>query len=155
MLGRMSRALKPEAQGFDEVRIVTSPRYKESELSGDEWRISATIQFFRKGKEVFTAGARNIESAVAQVGYYHARGLDEGRGFFAGEDQLCDQEGCAEPATVAYRLKKGFNRDGNERHLSSGGEYRCFCNRHKTRGDCGLEEADNNYEATEFPRGAD
>gem|GEM_PF-6705725 len=41
-------ALRPDAQAFDEIRIVTVPRYKTSGLSGDEWRISAMIQFFAK-----------------------------------------------------------------------------------------------------------
>lgn len=148
----INRALKPDAQGFDEVRIVTVPRWKESELSGDEWRISARIEFYRKGKLVHSASTRNVESGCAQVGYHHANGLDEGKGFFAGETDICDQEGCCEKATVFLRLKKGFNRDGSERRLwANDGEYRAFCLRHKMRGDCGLEDADNNYEPIENP----
>lgn len=34
---------------WDEVRIVTIPRYKMSGLSGDEWRVSARLQILRKG----------------------------------------------------------------------------------------------------------
>ena len=49
LFDKPSRALKPDAQAFDEVRIVTVPRYKRSDLSGDEWRISAEIQFYRNG----------------------------------------------------------------------------------------------------------
>jgi hypothetical protein len=44
------RAQKPDAQAFDEVRIKTVPRYKTSGLSGDEWRISATIQLMLSGQ---------------------------------------------------------------------------------------------------------
>jgi hypothetical protein len=33
-------------QNVDEVRIATIPRYKTSDISGDEWRISAKIEFF-------------------------------------------------------------------------------------------------------------
>jgi len=46
------RALRPDAQAFDEVRITTVPRYKMSGLSGDEWRISGKIQLLRKGRVV-------------------------------------------------------------------------------------------------------
>ena len=158
---KIHRALKPDAQAFDEVRIVTVPRYKESGLSGDEWRISARIEFYRKGRLVHSEGWGRVEGACAAVGYFFQKATDDGKAMFAGENNadgrpLCDQEGCAQLATVAYRLKKGFNRDGSERRLiaslgNDGGEYRCFCERHKTRGNCGLEDADNNYEPMPFP----
>lgn len=44
------RALRPDAQACDEIRIYTVPRYKTSGLSGDEWRISAVTEFYRKGR---------------------------------------------------------------------------------------------------------
>ena len=142
-----SRAIKPDAQGFDEVRIVTMPRYKESELSGDEWRISASMLFYRKGRLVHEAHhiAHDVERACAFAAYYHAKACDDGNAYFAGEGDLCDQEGCAEQATVTYRLKKGYERSGVERPLHHGGEIRRFCQKHTTRGDCGLEDADHNY----------
>lgn len=152
MANRISRALKPDAQAFDEVRIVTNPRFKESELSGDEWRISASIQFWRKGRLIHeTIVARNVETALAHAAYHHSAACDDALGYFAGEGSICDQEGCAAPATVFLRLKKGFNRTGSERRLSIGGEYRAFCDRHKVRGDCGLEDADDNYEPIPEP----
>ncbi len=62
---RVNRALKPDAQAFDEVRIRTVPRWKESGLSGDEWRISATVEFWRKGKPpaVENDGQRSLMQA--------------------------------------------------------------------------------------------
>lgn len=45
----MNRAYRPDAQAFDEIRIFTVPSYKTSGLSGDEWRISATVEFYRNG----------------------------------------------------------------------------------------------------------
>lgn len=141
------RALKPDAQAFDEVRIITVPRYKESGLSGDEWRISANIQFYRNGILVHEAEhvARNVERACAFAAYYHAVACDEGKGFFAGEDPFCDQEGCAERATVTYRVKQKFCDNGNA-HEQFHESIRRFCGRHAVRGDCGLDDADRNYE---------
>jgi hypothetical protein len=55
------RALRPDAQAFDEVRIVTVPRYKISGLSGDEWRISSHIEFYRKGRKVHERGFGKAE----------------------------------------------------------------------------------------------
>lgn len=149
---RLQRAMKPDAQGFDEIRIVTAPRFKESELSGDEWRISSVIQFYRKGVLVHEAnGGRNVESATMLLGHAFLTACDDALGYFAGERDACDQEGCSSRGTIALRLKKGFNRDGTERPLSRGGEYRLFCGRHRVRGDCGLEDADDNYEAIPTP----
>jgi hypothetical protein len=79
--------------------------------------------------------------------YLHAQ--DSGKGYFAGEDDICDQEGCSDVATVTLRLKQEFCRNG---HASDPYEHdtrplvRKFCARHSTRGDCGLEDADSNYE---------
>lgn len=39
---KFSRTCGPDYSMVDEVVIRTVPRYKESELSGDEWRISGT-----------------------------------------------------------------------------------------------------------------
>lgn len=142
---RVNCALRPDAQGFDEVRVVTVPRYKESELSGDEWRISASIQFWRKGKLIYQSGCRDIEAAMTMIGGEYLRALDNAHGYFAGDGVHCDQEGCSDAATVRYRLKKRYCKEGHEHSGPSWDEYRHFCDRHKRRGDCALEDADRNY----------
>ncbi len=67
------------------------------------------------------------------------------------EKEVCQQVGCAEPKTRIYRLKKrqkdggdleDFKYDFEDRHI-------WFCDRHARRGDCGLEDADKNYEAAD------
>lgn len=148
---RLQRALRPDAQPFDEIRVVTVPRFKTSGLAGDEWRISTDFLFYRKGRLVHKEnGPRGIELAAAHMGYALSRAMD-GAAFYAGEGDRCDQESCTRQADVAYRLKAGFQRDGSPRELMRGGEYRCFCNEHRVRGDCGLEDADRNYEEIPFP----
>lgn len=144
------RALKPDAQAFDEVRIITVPRYKTSGLSGDEWRISATIQFYRKGSMVHESGSfRDVETALAFLPSEFHRVIDNGKALFCGDGDLCDQEGCSDTATVVYRMKQQFCREG---HASDPYEFdkrplvRKFCERHSRRGDCGLDDADRNYE---------
>lgn len=140
------RALSPGAQPIDEIRIITEPRYKQSGMSGDEWRISASTQFFRKGKLIFTDHSSNIEYAVRLLdkNFIH---VSEGNGAYYGEEgDLCDQEGCAEKASVKYRIKKEYCRSGHGEEPQFGIVVRLFCNKHKTRGDCGLEDADDNYE---------
>ena len=141
----MRRADKPDRQRFDEVRIFTNPRYKESELSGDEWRISAVIQFYYKGKLLCERTWRNAETAL-QFGDWSFVELSEGGKYnYPKVDDLCDQEGCAELATVTYALKKRYHNDGTV-YLPREPECRRFCDRHKERGDCGLDDAAVNYE---------
>lgn len=142
---------RPDAQGFDEIRIKTVPRYKTSGLSGNEWRISANIELLRKGRIMHEESFHDIESAIKFLPMIHARALDDGKGYFATEEDFCDQEGCADKATVFYRLKKRFCVGGGncgQEIKMYGEEYRQFCERHSTRGDCGLEDADENYEVT-------
>lgn len=142
-------ALRPDAQGFDEVRIVTVPRWKTSGMSGDEWRISARIELWRKGKLIVDKSFRNVETACAFASSVYLSAIDDGQAFFAGDGLTCDQEGCSDPATVFLKLKAEYCRSG---HKTDPYEHdqrallRCFCQSHSKRGDCGLEDADSNYE---------
>ena len=140
------RYTKPDAQGFDEIRFVTVPRYKESGLSGDEWRISVTMQFWRKGKLVHEEGGwHNTEVAMGFAYATYAKACDDGHALYCGEDDICDQEGCAEKATVKYYLKAKYDKHSGHKTEVDKPTYRLFCNKHKQRGDCGLEDTDDNY----------
>jgi hypothetical protein len=142
------RALRPDAQPFDEVRITTVPRYKTSGLSGDEWRISAKISFYRKSHVVHEKIVSTVEHACGflMAEFYNA--CDAGHGYYAGEEELCDQEGCSERATVTYRVKKEFSRSRPHEWNVEYDEIviRKFCQRHSKRGDCAFDDADANYE---------
>lgn len=154
---RMQRALKPDAQAFDEVRITTVPRYKTSGLSGDEWRISAKVQFLRNGVVRYEDGGfRNVETAVHMLSGVWFRARDDGHGYFAGEEDFCDQEGCKEPAIITYRVRREYSRDdphewNREIAESDRLTVRRFCQRHAVRGDCAFDDADENYEKVEGP----
>lgn len=147
--GRERRALRPHAQGFDEVRIKTVPRYKTSGMSGDEWRISAQVEFFHKGKVVYTTRAGDVTRACQILDRLYDEAVENVAITLAGHDGFCDQEGCSEPWIVVYKLKNEFCDRG---HKTDPYQYdktpliRKFCLAHSTRGDCGLEDADRNYE---------
>lgn len=150
MLGeKQRRALRPDAQPFDEIRIVTVPRYKMSGMSGDEWRISAKVEFYRKGKLIFENSYSNIEYAVRLLDRDFIQVSEGGGAYYAGEGSLCDQEGCDNEANVKYRLKKEYCRQGHGTICEGMPVIRMFCDEHKKRGDCGLEDADTNYERIE------
>lgn len=137
--------IRPDAQGFDEVRIVTEPRYKTSDLSGDEWRISARIDLMRKGKVIESKSFTNVEVACGFAYSVYLSAIDNANGYFASEDDFCDQEGCQEKAEVFLKKKFEWCRDGH-RTKTFGDKIRQFCKRHSVRGDCGLDDADLNYE---------
>lgn len=142
---------RPDAQAFDEIRITTIPRYKQSGLSGDEWRISAQVEFYRKGEEVHIAtGFKDVESACRFMAFTYARACDDGHGYFAGIEGKCDQEGCDQAPTVFYKRKKDYCHScGHGEQYKFKNSVRKFCNEHKTRGDCGRDDSDENYEPIE------
>jgi hypothetical protein len=155
------RAIRPDAQAFDEIRVITVPRYKTSGLSGDEWRIGALIQFLRKGEVKHEAFYTKMEYAIGAMQHEWGKAIEEGKACFGGEGDICDQEGCKEEAVVTYALKKKYcNKCGNGTDATVEGfkdqrYIRRFCLRHSKRGDCALEDADNNYEILEAPEGFD
>jgi hypothetical protein len=141
----MRRDLKPDAQAFDRIIIDTVPRWKDSEMSGSEWRISASIKFYRKGILVHESFASDVQHASYLVGARYIEACDNALGYFAGEGVLCDQEGCSETATIKLKKKFDYCREGH-RSIEPSNAYRMFCEKHKTRGNCGLDDADINYE---------
>ena len=147
------RDLKPDAQGFDEVKITTVPRYKSSGLSGNEWRISGLCQLLRKGRVIHEFYMSNVESCVKALPAEVMKAGDEGKFFYAGEEDFCDQEGCSEKAKVVYRAKyKWCNEQSHHEKIELKAEeapIRMFCERHSMRGDCGMYDADDNYELLE------
>jgi hypothetical protein len=149
MLGeREHRVNRPDHQMFDEIRIVTKPRYKQSDLSGDEWRIHAETQFWCKGRLMKIAECSNVHYAVTMLGGEYVRKCDEGRQDIKYEQKYCDQEGCLEPHNNEKRfLKARYTRTEGLRHSEHSGDYRMFCDRHSRRGDCGLDDADSNYQS--------
>lgn len=141
-MGKFRRDIRPDAQAFDKIIIETVPRYKTSEMSGDEWRISAEVTFYRKGRPLFRFGASNIEYACRLL---DSKLIDNDKQFFGGEEDFCDQEGCENRATVKLKKKFDYCRSGH-RSENPSNAYRLFCDDHCKRGDCGLDDADINYE---------
>src|SRR3990167_6069809 len=140
----------------DEIRLVTVPRWKESELSGDEWRFSVTLQAFRKGYLIAERfGGHDVEQAAAGL----TAALDSFGGTQSGSgweetptnrnkelwDSLCAQPMCAEFATVELHRLHHYCAEGHTHDAEWRIEHIRFCDRHKRRGDCGLNDADRNY----------
>lgn len=149
MLGKPFYQRLRDDEYYDEIRITTVPRYKTSGLSGDEWRVSARVTILRKGHVILETSFNKIRSAVALLPGVLLT-LFEGDEIKRIPDSvdhaLCFQPGCEQPAVTTYKLKHEYC-DRGEQHPHSFSEMRvAFCQKHLTRGDCGLQDADENYE---------
>lgn len=134
---------------FDRITMEIVPRYKESGLSGDEWRQHVEVKFWFKGHEIASKGCRDMNAAAMLLGSWL---IDSGSPIadkvIKLEEDLCDQPSCTEPPTHRYVLKNWFSDRGEKLDKSDGSDrpyYRQFCQRHGTRGDCGREDSDDNY----------
>ena len=115
------------------------------------------MQLKRKGHVVAASRWPTITHAVMAFGWEwltsRARSPDqEGAWRFLPDNvnhALCFQVGCAETAVAEYRLRARYSQpDGFKHELDPARDdyRRRFCLKHAQRGDCGLEDADSNYE---------
>lgn len=141
------RDLKPQAAGFDKIEISCEPYLKQSGLSGSEWRTRYCTRFYRNGQQVHeNFGHTSLNSAVNLLTYTYYEALDNGQGYFAGEGDFCDQEGCAEKATVwLEKTIEGCGRCGGQNVDTFSRPYRGFCEKHSYRGDSRLDDMDERY----------
>lgn len=143
-------AIKPDANPFDEIRIRLVPRFKQSGLSGDEWRISTAVEFYRNGElqhEEHCGG--KIEYGAGMVYGMLLKAQDDAKGYFAGDGIHCDQEGCHEHGKFVMKIITryccGGGNCGQKKEYQGDQQYRLFCEKHKHRGDSDLEDNDKNY----------
>ena len=141
-------------EAFDEVRMKVVPRYKTSELSGDEWRYSVHVDLLFKGEVVATERYGTMDYAAKALCVFMEKAScpvsDE---WIALEKKRCDQVGCPNDAVSRFQLKELYDRTGHK--LDPGDtpseHYRQFCQTHLRRGDGGREDSDRNYEVIEGP----
>ncbi len=137
---------------YDRVEVDIVPRYKTSGLSGDEWRTSVRARWYFKGLLVGERFfGRDIESALAYLPHVIAVESDNGASneWLAHEEKKCDQPGCSADAVARFKLKRHTSRQGEYLHPDENqysDSFRKFCKQHIRRGDCGREDADDNYE---------
>ena len=146
----------PHDEFFDRCEAVMVERWKESELSGDEWRFSQQVRCYSHGVLVATVSGHSLRQAM---GLAAARWSDLVAGddeWMAKRDEIdtrCCQPGCDQPWTILYHPVKACAPNGAELARpykdGTGGlewlDVRGFCDRHKDRGDCALDDAEPNY----------
>ncbi len=132
---------------YDQVVLTVVPRYKTSELSGDEWRTSVLVAFMFKGKVIKQDTYSKIETAVLCLGRMLINDEGLGKEYLKIEEATCDQPGCANPAVARLEIGKLVAEDGSwlDPKEKYGRYYRKFCTEHIKRGDCDREDCDDNY----------
>ncbi len=143
-------------QSYDQVVKTTKYRYKMSKASGNEWRSKWDSQYFLKGVDVTYAVKHiydnyNGNLISEEFDFNKLSKIDQSKIM-----ECCYQKGCSELYTRIYRLKyKYFFLYSYDKKVekTSTDLCRCFCERHATRGDCSLEDSDDNYEQIEGPEG--
>lgn len=152
MLDKPIHVDHPDDERFDAIDIHVVERWKESELSGDEWRFSYVAEVKRKGETIMTISASKLEWLLSGLQWRMMVSGEQGQFDFEAwkrTEDKCDQPGCALIATVFYKRLKRFTDRGDELAPNSyydGNEFRQFCDKHRHRGDCALDDADHNYE---------
>lgn len=148
---QLERARPPNGQLFDEVSIRTVPRYKTSQLSGDEWRIRAVVEIKYKGIVLHEQQFQNAQDAALFLSSCVNNVQDK----FIARDQFmgfCDQEGCSEMVVNTYKLKDvTCNRCDQVLQHFEMNKCRRFCENHSRRGNCGIGDADSNYILVDGP----
>lgn len=143
----------PKTLVFNRIEIRTEPRYKQSELSGDEWRERACASFYNDAKYDDAAIYKLYQCEVKDL--LTSSAVDENPWEYSPPtaDDRCDQEGCSQEAEITLKLKNhvctrcSATREADEllRPDLQTIYYRQFCNRHARRGDCGINDCDDNY----------
>lgn len=142
-------------EAIDEVRLVVVPRFKESGLSGDEWRQCCAAELYHKG--VLVGNMRNSTMAGLALDLANRLAGNTSAGCIGGsedaadviidlEKSRCDQPSCSKIATNEFFLKEEFS-DVGEGPLPTreARVYRKFCNAHEVRGTGSREDSDSNY----------
>lgn len=147
---------------IDEVKIDTIIRWKESEVSGDEFRTSVRVQLIRKGYVLVERSFSRMQWAIMNLPAMMASPCpadqpwdNDALGQPAGNGSMCDQVGCKNIATEKRTLISQYCNCGHKYDSGTVRYYRVFCLDHDRRGDCSLEDADSNYEETQGPTRGD
>lgn len=137
--------LHSDSEFVDEVKISTVPSYKESHMSGDEWRTSAVVQFSWKGNVVFQTSFNNVQTAATFVPVLLLTIGEEGKSEHPKDSlEYCFQPGCSNKSVSEFELIKEYGREGKG-WTPTFKKYRRFCEKHIVRGDSDLEDCDSNY----------
>ena len=139
----------PKFEPFDKITLEIVPRFKESELSGDEWRHSVRVSFWFKGGVVHTFTGSSMNDAILMLGHEWVNACSPiSLKVISTEHIACDQPSCPELAQITMLIKRQFSEGGDLLDSDDNPLKKCrqFCSKHSTRGNASREDSDDNYE---------
>lgn len=120
---------------------------------GTHQKTPVTVHLYRKGHLLWTVPEiRPLRDAAGHLPWDMIIAGEQHDAIRAEEatKHLCCQPGCRAEPVVTYRIITQYDDCGNARDAdwvrTCGEAKRHFCQRHRHRGDCALEDADVNYE---------
>lgn len=143
------------SHGFHRMRglLEHAAHFIYATAAGSLGKPDATLTAFRKGVVLTKQTFPTFGDAALGMGW-HIVTANEGSAkaewrHLTNAEELarCQQVGCAEPPKNFYRLKKLQVGNGSlmvEPEYDFTGQFTWYCARHTERGDCGLEDADEN-----------
>ena len=139
-------------ENYDRIEFKVVPRYKTSDLSGDEWRQHVEVTCYFKGEPVLSFGVRDMAIALAltpgKLITESNNGIQDAV-IKREHDGACDQPSCEKQSVGRFLIKEEFSERGHKLDKADSHGlryYRQFCKTHLRRGDCGREDSDDNYE---------
>lgn len=127
---------------YDRIEVTQAERWKESELSGDEYRWSYRAVAVRKGIAIAAYNQGDLLGALLRL-IPELNRLARWR--YLGVDE-CAQPACANEPVVLYRIIRPWSANGTLAYTHDSKYVRGFCGDHTHRGDCGMDDNDANYE---------
>ena len=112
--------------------------------------ICHSIQFTWKGQSLIEMSddgkSMSLLHAIGCISYAMSAGRQDQQ-WEKKDENVCAQPGCgAEPVSLFRKVDDWWPRIGKKKEHYDGNAYRLFCKAHLRRGDCGLDDADSNYE---------
>ena len=132
---------------FDEITLRVVPRFKESEVSGDQWRHLVQVELRFKGVTMVALTYRRMQDALMMLPSAWILAQEPvSDQFLAIERERCDQPGCPRVAEFRCELVRETSSDGY--YIADEGRspaFRKFCESHHHRGNQSREDCDDNY----------
>jgi hypothetical protein len=143
-------------RGFQNLSAATKGLYPGFYTSHPEFHDTpvASIDFYRKGHKVYESTYDGqplpLLHAAGHLPWAFVLASEAGTYSRDLEEPYCFQPGCPNEAISTFRLKYEYCSEGYKMEPRRE-TCRRFCRAHLVRGDCGLEDADDNYIVIEGP----
>lgn len=140
--------------GYRDLQAACARLYPGLYTSHPDWHSAEIthVDFLRKGSIVYRSTYEGEPRPLLVIAGHMPWALIQARENCSPDqnEALCQQPGCVAEACSVYRLKKEYCRQGHPSDPFWPTLLR-FCVKHLRRGDCGLEDADANYEVLHGP----